>query len=661
MNTTTNSLGMAFARIEPGTFRMGGDDVELADSLIDGRDHLRRGDWDEYPAHDVTISRAFLMATHEVTNAIYEQFDPTHRDLRGKTGFSVEDDEAVVYVTWHDAVRFCAWLTEKEGKPYRLPTEAEWEYACRAGTTTPFHTGADLPAPFLKNARESWYPDEGRSDREEEVVPLAVGQTTPNAWGLHDMHGNVEEWCLDWYGPHEASPQTDPVGRASGDFRVTRGGSHGTLPCYLRSANRAGALPADRSWLIGFRVVQAESPEGDPLPELPPRRWQIDVGGIPADVAVGRDPAHPYFAPPRRYVFVPEDAEGPLFGRHNHDTALVACANGDLLAIWYSCVDEPGRELAIAASRLRRGQVEWDPADLFWDAPDRNDHAPALWRDEEGRLHHFNGMSAAATWGNLATIHRTSSDHGVTWSAARLILPEHRSRQMPIESVFRTQSGAILLPCDAVTTGEGGTATWLCRDGEWTDPGGAVAGIHGAIVQLKDGRLMGLGRGDNIDDRMPVSLSEDEGRTWSHRASPFPPISGGQRCNLLRLREGPVLFVSFTGDRREPRPMPIRDESGSERIVYGLFAAVSEDEGESWSNIRLVSDDGPGTGLATMDGIPFTMSFDRAEPGGYMSVTQSPDGLIHLISSRLHYSFNLAWLRAAAPSAERSASTAGRR
>ncbi len=111
MNTTTNSLGMAFARIEPGTFRMGGDDVELADSLIDGRDHLRRGDWDEYPAHDVTISRAFLMATHEVTNAIYEQFDPTHRDLRGKTGFSVEDDEAVVYVTWHDAVRFCAWLT----------------------------------------------------------------------------------------------------------------------------------------------------------------------------------------------------------------------------------------------------------------------------------------------------------------------------------------------------------------------------------------------------------------------------------------------------------------------------------------------------------------------------------------------------------------------
>ena len=95
--------------------------------------------------------------------------------------------------------------------------------------------------------------------------------------------------------------------------------------------------------------------------------------------------------------------------------------------------------------------------------------------------------------------------------------------------------------------------------------------------------------------------------------------------------------------------MSIRDEAGNERVVYGLFAAVSEDEGESWSNIRLVSDDGPATELGTMDGIPFTMSFDRAEPGGYMSVTQSPDGLIHLISSRLHYSFNLAWLKTPPP------------
>src|SRR5262249_42447235 len=151
--------------------------------------------------------------------------------------------------TWQDAVRFCQWLAKKEGLPYRLPTEAEWEYACRAGTTTPFHTGDSLPRGFHKNVRESWYPAVGRSNAEAEVVPLTVGQTPVNAWGLADMHGNVEEWCHDWYGPYEACPQTDPVGRADGLFRVTRGGSHSTLLYYLRSANRSGALPEDRHWL----------------------------------------------------------------------------------------------------------------------------------------------------------------------------------------------------------------------------------------------------------------------------------------------------------------------------------------------------------------------------------------------------------------------------
>ena len=118
------------------------------------------GDFDERPRHRITISRPFYMAATEVTNAQYEQFDPGHRQLRGKLGFSKEDDEAVVFVTWHDAGRFCEWLSKKEGQPYRLPTEAEWEYACRAGTTTAYHTGDSLKDPaFHKNVGESWFPD----------------------------------------------------------------------------------------------------------------------------------------------------------------------------------------------------------------------------------------------------------------------------------------------------------------------------------------------------------------------------------------------------------------------------------------------------------------------------------------------------------------------
>ena len=120
---------------------------------------------------------------------------------------------------------------------------------------------------------------------------------------------------------------------------------------------------------------------------------------------------------------------------------------------------------------------------------------------------------------------------------------------------------------------------------------------------------------------------------------------------LLRLREGPILFVSFAGPQREPEtaPMLITDASGAQRPVTGLFAALSLDEGETWPHVRLVSDDGPGTEVETMDGQPFTMGFLSAEPRGYMSVCRAANGLVHLISSRVHYVFNYAWLKTPPP------------
>ncbi|GAF82298.1 unnamed protein product, partial [marine sediment metagenome] len=176
-------------------------------SFIMGRS--KGGDYDERPVHQVTVTQPFHMAATEVTNAQYEQFDPAHRELRGKLGFSKEDDEAVVFVSWHDAVAFCKWLSNREGRLYRLPTEAEWEYACRARTTTVYHTGETLPTAFHKNVRNSWLPSPARTEPGE-IVSLQVGKTPPNAWGLHDMHGNVEEWCFDWYGPYVAGDQSDP-------------------------------------------------------------------------------------------------------------------------------------------------------------------------------------------------------------------------------------------------------------------------------------------------------------------------------------------------------------------------------------------------------------------------------------------------------------------
>jgi len=311
----------------------------------------------------------------------------------------------------------------------------------------------------------------------------------------------------------------------------------------------------------------------------------------------------------------------------------------------------------------------WDAPSLFWDGPDRNDHASDLLWDGGKTIYHFNGISSDATWGKLALIMRTSTDSGATWSKARLIMPEHGLRHMPIAGVFRTREGYIVQPSDAVTGGSGGTAVVISRDGgeTWYDPGegrpapefkegasGAwIAGIHAGVVQLKDGSLMALGRGDDIDGHMPMSLSDDMGQTWTYHACEFPPINGGQRLVLMRLKEGPLLLVSFTDSsakRKDPDwpsvdGLMIPDADGNRRRVYGMYAALSYDEGKTWPVKKLVS---PGGRRRELDGGAWTDGFfldaSHAEPMGYLAATQAPDGVIHLISSALHYRFNLAWL-----------------
>ena len=251
--TVTNSVGMSLVRIEPGTFTMGQDGPPLEDYLGQKRigdlhKATDRIDFDEKPAHRVTITQPFLIGATEVTVGQYRHFDPDFKTNDPKT--KPADDDAAAGVTWEKATAFCEWLAEKEGKPYRLPTEAEWEYACRAGTTTLFHTGDTLPDGHQKwfgeaNYRGVYFPP-GPMPREydwrvsgkpaanlkqAEIIGLThpaeesrvggtgslrVAQKTPNAWGLHDMHGNVAEWCGDRHGPYESDSQTDPLGRVAG-------------------------------------------------------------------------------------------------------------------------------------------------------------------------------------------------------------------------------------------------------------------------------------------------------------------------------------------------------------------------------------------------------------------------------------------------------------
>ena len=177
-----------------------------------------------------------------------------------------------------------------------------------------------------------------------------------------------------------------------------------------------------------------------------------------------------------------------------------------------------------------------------------------------------------------------------------------------------------------------------------------VRGIHAGVVGLRDGRLLAFGRSQPLDGRMPMSVSGDLGESWTSRPSPFPPIDSGQRLVLTRLIEGPLLLVSFTDPASQVsseawRGMEFNDADGKPFIGHGLFAALSFDEGETWPTRKLLT---PGSGVYAGGGWTreFTATPTLAEPKGYLAAAQTPDGMIHLISSRLHYRFNLAWVTA---------------
>lgn len=689
----TNSIGMQLVRIEPGTFTMGQDGPPLIDYLGPkrmGEMHKDSGriDFDEKPAHQVTITRPFLMGVTEVTVAQYRQFDPGFK--KGAPKAMPADDDAASGVTWEKAAAFCEWLSKKEGKTYRLPTEAEWEYSCRAGTTTLFHTGDTLP-----DGHQKWFGEEsyrgvyfpagpmpreydwrgaskasatvlkqgeilGLDHPKEEASAgaggaLRVARKTPNAWGLNDMHGNVAEWCLDWHGPYEGGAQTDPLGRIDGDGRVFRGGHHSSMIRFLRSANRGSWVQNSPSERIGFRVVQGELPPGKPLPvtaaPLNAQNVSRRVPHLPPPAADA-----PFFAGPKLFVRIAPGAVGPVFISQNHSPAITECPNGDLLAVWFSTLGETDLTTSNAASRLRLGATEWEPASPFWDAQDVNDHAPKIWWDGERTLFHF--TEARGHGDNLV---RHSTDNGATWSKPEVLRP----RGEPANNPIRTREGVIAMPYDnsSLVVSRDGGRTWQSRGrdlrgSDHVHPGGSgpfIAGIHAPIVELADGRLMAFGRisagqpeQERFQFKMPVSYSSDLGETWQWGISEFPVVSNTQKPVMIRLKEGPILLCSFTDQWREwkNRKGLVFKSTGGDYTGYGLYAAVSYDEGKTWPDRRLLTPGGPERPAAPGTHVRFQMSDTLAEPTGYLAITQSRDGHIQLVTSQNHYTFNLAWVKA---------------
>jgi len=606
--------GIDFVTIPAGTFTMGSAD----------------GDWDELPTHAVTISQVYELSTTEVTLDQFQRFRPDHI-LAAASG-------AVTGVSWQDAADFCVWLSEKEGNNYRLPTEAEWEYACRLNGGGP-----------------------GDQDNQE-------GQSSKI--GLVGMCDDVPEWCYDWYGEYVDDAQTDPIGPDGGMARVVRGNkldddSRFTEPGvgefhFQRAANRAGMAPGFAptelstgfgQHRIGFRIVRGPLPGTKPYPQMiVPANRGVKQTTVESAATSGPASDTPYFR--KRYLLPspPETVGGfdetvvaehirkmnvlglhPSFRGHNHSPAVEVMPNGDLLMVIFTSWNEYEPGMSLMATRLRYGADEWDTPSCLVDMPDACDNTPLLWTEGNTVRLFFSNTRAV---GGFPFNWIESTDSGATWSAVqfpRFTTAVGPHSRQPINTMVRDRDGNVYLPSD----GDGASsALWRSSDNlqTWEDQGGRTGGRHTTVALLKDGMtLLGMGgKSSDINGYLPKSISMDGGKTWEISATQFPAYGSNQRPCVLRLRSGRLFFCGDFQRIDGAAPDTIQDR--------GSFVALSEDDGDSW-HVKKIPGAQPHENPKQHNG---------ADTIGYSVARQAQDGLIHLITTMnkpcLHFAMNEAWI-----------------
>ena len=594
-----SASSIPMARIPAGSFTMGAGDTALSPAVVNGLGVMSarpdHGDFDEVPAHRVTISHPFSIATHLVTVAEFQQFDPSYKPVAAYPDYAAG-------ISYNQAVAFCEWLTKKTGKPYRLPTEAEWEHAERAGSQTPFFTGDAPPTP---------------------------GQA--NAWGVV-MGEGTPEWVADWYGPYSREAQTDPTGSAHGDFRVVRGGGldfrktkpgevyPATAPYFMRSANRASMAPsfASKEGNIGFRVVQAPKPAPNSTP-VAPAFFFTDVKQAAVDPATGPDPAKPFYHVHELFPNLKDKSMPDIgwraglargLGINYHNSAIQVLANGDIVAAYYNAPrNEDDPDQTIMVMRRRAGSDDWDMPEPWPDFADAACAGPVFWNDR-GRLWLFFGFPRLI--GAPPFAFTTSDDNGATWTPIqfpRFTRPIGPYVSQPINSIVRAKDGTIYIPTDSTgrdADGNGSiSAVWATRDNgkTWYDTGGRTAGRHTTIVIARNGDIFGFGgKNSAIEGRMPLATSSDGGKTWIKSKTPFDPVWSGERPSVIRLASGRLFFVADFNPKQEKH---IHKD--------GAYAALSDDDGKTWKIKRLPPD------ILTV---------------GYVTATQGPDGVIHIATSK---------------------------
>jgi formylglycine-generating enzyme required for sulfatase activity len=612
----------ATVAIAPGTFRMGADPAAIPTSILKSpvtSSRPKHGDFDELPAHTVHITHAFRIGITQVSPAEFAKFDPTHKPNPATPAYASG-------ISWEQATAYCAWLTKKTGKTYRLPTEAEWEYVSRAGGTHLF----------------------GFSD-----TPTPLDQT--NAFGVKNQQVGRPEWTLDNYGPYQPDDITDPTGAASSMTKSIRGGGldwrhtatkttpdlnlPATAPYFSRPANRASLPPSYASAYgnVGFRVVQAPMPA---LHSTPAQSYffetavhQRTIINTPAlSTAIDTpDPTKPLY---RTHELFPNLAGknmgavgwrlglAPGLGVNYHNSAIQVLPNGDLLAAFYNTPDyEDDPDQTVMVLRRRAGTQDWDMPEPFPIFADAGLAAPVFFNDPKyqsqpgGRLWLFWGF--ARLIGAPPFAFATSTDNGATWSAAHFpVFPKPIGRYIsqPINSIVRGPDGAIYMPTDSTGRDPDGNGSisvvWKTADDgkTWSDTGGRTAGRHTTIVFARGngnqpGDLLGFGgKNSNIDGRMPLATSHDDGKTWTKSKLPFDPLASGERPSVIRLQSGRLFFTADFNPHNEKH---IHKD--------GAYAALSDDDGKTWTIKPLPAN------ILTV---------------GYTTATQGPDSVIHIATTK---------------------------
>ena len=460
------------------------------------------------------------------------------------------------------------------------------------------------------------------SSEPEGSIDLEQGKSYPVQLSFSQGGGGYLTLYWSWDDQGRTIIPASAFSHSAGDIAATR-----------LAPQPVGAHP------IGFRVVQAQMPETDPLPYRAPEVSQFVKQNT--DIArFGPDPETPYFR--KRYLLpVPPDNSGreeilasglhPLFRPHNHSPGLTVAPNGDVLMIIYTSYDEYEPGVSLMATRLRFGADQWDMPSPLFDFVDANDHAPMLWTDR-GTIHFF--------WGNpeLTSAYPfqwiSSGDNGASWSGVKFpfftgTIGAH-SKQ-PINSALRDPRGTLYVSSD----GDGDNSVlWGSADnGEtWYDTGGRTGGRHTTFAMLNDGRILGMGgKNTDIDGYMPKSISSDGGKSWQISRTPFSTLDGNQRPSIICLQSGRLFFVSDF-----QRQADCFQPEGIERT--GALVALSSDEGESWR-------------IKTLPGALRHETWEcDAATVGYSVARQAPNGIIHIITTmnrpNLHFALNEAWILA---------------